>query len=404
MVNKLKQKFVLVSTISVFCMLFVMVVSTSFWNYLDLDQRTDQLVNLIADNGGTLPKPGGKERPGELDNLPREAIFDTRYFIVYLGNQNEILATDTRNIYATSSQEAQEYAGAVLARGQETGFIDGYKFLHTTINGTDSIIFVDAAKDVDILIRFVTTNSLLSLVALLLVAVISYFLSAIAIKPIIEVYDKQKKFITNASHEIKTPLTVISANLDIIEMGAGESKWTKNSKEQVGRLTELVNRLVALARMEETDNLVRESFDLSQLCEMVSESYQGLAINSQKHFVAEIQTDVFYTGNEQALSQLCYILLDNAFKYSVENGEIHFSLVRKHDKVSLTVTNAVEQLEIGKHNEFFDRFYRKDESRNSATGGFGIGLALAKSIVEKHKGKITAKSNDGKAITVEVIL
>ncbi|MGL4623514.1 MAG: sensor histidine kinase [Culicoidibacterales bacterium] len=404
MVNKLKQKFVLVSTISVFCMLFVMVVSTSFWNYLDLDQRTDQLVNLIADNGGALPKPGGKERPGELDNLPREAIFDTRYFIVYLGNQNEILATDTRNIYATSSQEAQEYAGAVLARGQETGFIDGYKFLHTTINGTDSIIFVDAAKDVDILIRFVTTNSLLSLVALLLVAVISYFLSAIAIKPIIEAYDKQKKFITNASHEIKTPLTVISANLDIIEMGAGESKWTKNSKEQVGRLTELVNRLVALARMEETDNLVRESFDLSQLCEMVSESYQGLAINSQKHFVAEIQTDVFYTGNEQALSQLCYILLDNAFKYSVENGEIHFSLVRKHDKVSLTVTNAVEQLEIGKHNEFFDRFYRKDESRNSATGGFGIGLALAKSIVEKHKGKITAKSNDGKAITVEVIL
>ncbi|MGL5382496.1 MAG: sensor histidine kinase [Culicoidibacterales bacterium] len=404
MVNKLRRKFVFVATISVCCMLFVVVIGASIWNYVDLNQRTDQLVHFIADNGGVLPKPGKKPNPDTFTDLPREASFDTRYFLVYLSATEQIVATDTTNIYATSSQQAQQYAQTVLDQQQTTGFIDGYKFLRTTLNGSDSIIFVDASRDVDILKNFIVTSSVLSLVALCLVAVIAYLLSPFAIRPIIEAYEKQKRFITDASHELKTPLTVISANLDIIEMGSGESKWTKNSKDQVTRLAQLVNSLVALSRMDEAQTLARAPFDFSQLCEMVTESYESLALSEHKPFVAEIKPDIIYDGNEQAISQLCYILLDNAFKYTPTDGEIHLSLTKKHEKVVLRLTNAVEQIAIGKHPEFFDRFYRHDESRNSQTGGFGIGLALAKAIVRKHKGKISATSLDGTSVTIEVIL
>lgn len=403
MINKLKRKFVFVATISVFCMLLVVISGASIWNYVDLNHRTDQLVNFIVENNGILPKPNNK---GDFtfNQLPREASFDTRYFLVYLSADEQILATDTTNIFATSSQQAQQYAQTVINKQQTTGFIDGYKFLRTQLNGSESIIFVDVSRDVDILKNFIMTSSLLAIAALIIVAIIAYMLSPIAIKPIIESYEKQKRFITDASHELKTPLTVISANLDIIEMGSGESKWIKNSKEQITRLAELVNSLVALSRMEENETLERSDVDLSQLCEMASESYESLALSEQKKFVAEIDSNVMYHGNEQALSQLCYILLDNAFKYTCENGRIHLVLSQKHEKVVLRLTNDVEQIEIGKHNEFFDRFYRQDESRNSQTGGFGIGLALAKAIVHKHKGKISASSLDGTSVTIEVIL
>lgn len=403
MINKLKRKFVFVATISVFCMLLVVISGASIWNYVDLNHRTDQLVNFIVENNGILPKPNNK---GDFtfNQLPREASFDTRYFLVYLSADEQILATDTTNIFATSSQQAQQYAQTVINKQQTTGFIDGYKFLRTQLNGSESIIFVDVSRDVDILKNFIMTSSLLAIAALIIVAIIAYMLSPIAIKPIIESYEKQKRFITDASHELKTPLTVISANLDIIEMGSGESKWIKNSKEQITRLAELVNSLVALSRMEENEALERSDVNLSQLCEMASESYESLALSEQKKFVAEIDSNVMYHGNEQALSQLCYILLDNAFKYTCENGRIHLTLSQKHEKVVLRLTNDVEQIEIGKHNEFFDRFYRQDESRNSQTGGFGIGLALAKAIVHKHKGKISASSLDGTSVTIEVIL
>lgn len=404
MENKLKQKFVLVATTSVFVMLFVVLIGASFWNYIDLDQKTNQLVYLIADNGGTLPKPGEKQPAFGGKDLPREANFDTRYFVVYVGKQHEILYTDTGNIYATSSQAAQEYATDVLKKQKDTGFIDGYKYLRTTINEKDSIVFVDVSRDLEIFKSFVITNSIFSLISLVFVAIISYVLSPIAIKPIIEAYEKQKKFITNASHEIKTPLTVISANLDIIEMRSGESKWTKNSKEQIGRLDDLINRLVALSRMEEIEALTRTSFDFSQLCEKAAESYQSLSMSTNKHFLVDIQPDIVYKGNEQTLSQLCYIVLDNAFKYSRNNGKIYFSLSQNQGKVYLNVVNEIENIEVGKHNEFFDRFYRADDSRNSQLGGFGIGLSLAKLIVEKHRGKISASSIDGKTISIEVVL
>ena len=404
MINKLKQKFVLVATASVAVMLFVVVVGATLSNYVDLEHKTDRMLLMISENNGVLPKPDKKQKPSKQhDDLPREAMFDTRHFVVYLGGNNEILYTDTGNVYATSSQMAQEYALEVLKRNKESGFLDDYKYLCTTLHETSAIIFLDASRDIDMLRGFLYNSSMIAAASLFFVAVIAYLLSPIAINPITTAYEKQKKFITNASHEIKTPLTVISANLDIVEMNVGENKWLSSSKEQIARLVDLVNSLVSLSRMEETEVLDKESFSLSELCEMVVESYDSIAVSSGKTFETAIAENISYIGNEKAISQLCYILLDNAFKYSDDKGRVFFALYKRQERIILTVENTVEEISIGKHNEFFDRFYREDESRNSKTGGFGIGLSLAKSIVEKHKGKMSARSIDDKALTIEVI-
>lgn len=404
MIDKLKRKFVLVATTSVMIMLLVVVLGAGLFNYVDLDQKTDTMLLMIAENGGVLPKPDRKEKPPVPKDLPREALFDTRHFVVYLDENNQPLYADTGNIYSADAQKAQDYSLKVLDQNKKSGYLDDYKYLSTSIQGKNAIIFMDVSRDIDLLKGFIFNSSMISLGALVSMAVVSYLLSAIAIRPIIDAYQKQKQFITNASHEIKTPLTVISANLDIVEMHIGENKWIKSSKEQVIRLNDLVNSLVSLLRMEETEVLQKEAFSLSELCSMVAESYDSIAVSSEKTFEKDIGENITYLGNEQALGQLAYILLDNAFKYSDYRGKVFFSLSQKQGKILLTVENTVKEISPGKHNDFFDRFYREDQSRSSQTGGFGIGLSLAKSIVDKHKGKISAKSVDEKTLTITVIL
>lgn len=402
MINKLRHKFVLVATVSVATMLLVVVLGATLFNYVDLNEKADNMVQLVVDNNGVLAKSADKQKPH--DDLPREAMFNTRFFVVYLDSENNITSTDTVNIFAADSEMAQNYATEVIEKDSDSGFLNDYKYKATTVNNQNAIVFVDVSSDINMVKKFLVNGSLIALLSIILVAVISYVLSPIAIKPTIEAYEKQKKFITDASHEIKTPLTVISANLDIIEMDSGENKWTKSAKTQVSRLTELVNRLVSLSRMDEATSLDKEKFSLSELCEMVAESYDSIALSSNKEFRTELEENIYYTGSEKSFNQLCYILLDNAFKFAEGDGEILFSLSKTQDKIKLIVSNPVNSLPAGTHNELFDRFYRADESRNSSTGGFGIGLSLAKSIVQKHKGKITANSPDGISFVVEVCL
>ncbi|NLA69655.1 MAG: HAMP domain-containing histidine kinase, partial [Clostridiales bacterium] len=302
MINKLRHKFVLVATVSVATMLLVVVLGATLFNYVDLNEKADNMVQLVVDNNGVLAKSADKQKPH--DDLPREAMFNTRFFVVYLDSEKNITSTDTGNIFAADSEMAQNYATEVIEKDSDSGFLNDYKYKETTVNNQNAIVFVDVSSDINMVKKFLVNGSLIALLSIILVAVISYVLSPIAIKPTIEAYEKQKKFITDASHEIKTPLTVISANLDIIEMDSGENKWTKSAKTQVTRLTELVNRLVSLSRMDEATSLDKEKFSLSELCEMVAESYDSIALSSNKEFRTELEENIYYTGSEKSFNQL----------------------------------------------------------------------------------------------------
>lgn len=410
MIKKLRMKFVMVTTLSVLLMLLFIVTAINLNNFLGLNQKADDMLSFIAQNDGVLPRPDKMDKTNKADNLPhrskgfpREAMFDTRYFVVYYHSNSEILYTDTGNIYSATSEAASAYAVEVLEHDKPTGYLDDYKYLKTTLGGESAILFVDVSRDILMFRRFLLNSIIISTAALLLIVLTSYFLSPIAVRPIALAYEKQKRFITDASHEIKTPLTVISANMDILEI-AGENKWIRSTQQQVKRLSELVNSLVALSRMEENEPIEKKQMDLSQLAEMAAESYDSIALSKGKTFAVHIESNLGYWGDEKAISQLFYILLDNAFKYTDRNGKIDLSVSSKQEKCLITVTNTVDKIERCNHNAYFDRFYREDSSRNSESGGFGIGLPLAQSIVAKHKGKITAKSYDEHSFTIEVIL
>ena len=236
-----------------------------------------------------------------------------------------------------------------------------------------------------------------------LVLILIFLLSKKAVKPIAESYEKQKQFITDANHELKTPLTLILANLDIAEAELGQNEWLDDIRSEGHRMTELVNQLVALSRMDEEGqplNITEVAFgDL--VADTVAE-FEPLAKERGKALTANIEKGTSYCGDEALLHRLVGILMDNAIKYCDQGGEITVNLYRGRRTV-LTVENtyvAVGELEL---NRLFDRFYRADKARKF-TGGYGVGLSMAKAIVEKHKGEITAYKKDAAHIGFKVVL
>ena len=415
MIKKLKRKVITVTTITVLIMLAVIFTTLNIVNYISIRNNSDEILTTISDNNGTLPLPDRIESIWRNKYPHEENIFDTHYFIVYYNKNKEIIGTSLEAIRPftfTQDQQymklftyvlAEEYAPRILNKNNIFGFIDTFRYMKTNINGRNALILLDRSGQMHTFYIFLYSSIIITMVVLIFTILISSLLAPIAIRPTIEAYEKQKRFITNASHEIKTPLTVISANIEIMELTSGENKWSKNSKEQIARLTDLVNSLVSLSRMEEMKNIHKADFSISEMAEMAGESYRSMAFSDNKIFTTSIQDNIQFYGNEKNISQLFYILLDNAFKYSNENGTINFILTRNNNKAIITITNTVENIEKGNHSEFFDRFYRADKSHNSEKAGFGIGLSLASSIVQAHKGKISAKSNNSNSITLEVI-
>ncbi|MDE6024159.1 MAG: HAMP domain-containing histidine kinase, partial [Lachnospiraceae bacterium] len=228
------------------------------------------------------------------------------------------------------------------------------------------------------------------------------FFSNKIIHPVTESYEKQKRFITDAGHEIKTPLTIIKADVDVLEMELGENEWLTDIQKQTKRLAALTNDLVYLSRMEEAnDSMQMIEFPFSDVVSETTASFQALAQTQGKIFQCEIQPMLSLTGNEKAIYQLVNILLDNALKYSPNNGTVSLVLKKQSKTIQLSVFNTTENLiPKDKLNLLFERFYRIDSSHNSQTGGYGIGLSVAKAIVTAHNGKIQAKTEDGHSLQI----
>jgi len=236
-----------------------------------------------------------------------------------------------------------------------------------------------------------------------LVLTLILLLSKRAVKPIAESYEKQKQFITDANHELKTPLTLILTNLDIAESELGKNEWLADIRSEGNRMTELVNQLVALSRMDEESYALNISqVPLGKIVSDTVSEFEPLAVSRGKTLGADVDTALTCLGDENLLRRLIGILLDNAIKYCDYGGDIVVTLHR-HRHTVLTVENtyaAVGELAL---NRLFDRFYRADKAR-TFQGGYGIGLSMAKSIVEKHKGEITAYKKDAAHIGFKVTL
>ena len=357
-------------------------------------------------------KDGSAEGPkaeGGTPNaaLPRgnaaEMAFEMRYFTVCLNADGSVSSVNVDKIVAVSADQAAKMAQGMSAGA--SGFLGEYRYSAVQQDdGTVRCVFLDCSRDLGNFASFLTASVAISLVGLVLVLVLVFVLSKVAIRPIVESYQKQKAFITDASHEIKTPLSVISAANEVQEMENGETEWSRSIAEQVKRLSGLTEQLVMLARMDEgASRFAKEDVDLSELVEEMAEPFYQLAEQRGKTLKNDIAAGVRVQGDASALSQVVELLLDNATRYAKDGTQILLQLRKHGRKVQLRVSNEVEHMPKGNLDKLFERFYRDDASRSSQTGGSGVGLSVVRSVAEAHGG--TAKATaQGNRITFTVTL
>ena len=412
MIYKLQRRFILICTVSVLSVVALVFGVIVALNISSLNKNMDVLADQVSEGGGRFPgsfhegfKPDKlppKNEPN-FDFMGPETPFSTRHFTVLFERSGDVARTIMESIYAITEEQAIEYAEEILDGDKERGWISNYRYKVFSTGFGTGVVFVDGSMNRSAMVQSMAIAGVVLLVCAVLVLALIFLLSKRAVKPIAESYEKQKQFITDANHELKTPLTLILANLDIAESELGKNEWLDDIRSEGHRMTELVNQLVALSRMDEENHALNlADVALGKIVADTVSEFEPLAISRGKTMGANIDSDIIYHGDEALLRRLVGILMDNAIKYCDYGGDIVVTLhCNRH--IVLTVENtyaAVGELEL---NRLFDRFYRADKAR-TFKGGYGIGLSMAKAIVEKHKGEIVAYKKDATHIGFRVTL
>ena len=320
-----------------------------------------------------------------------------------MDEKGEVILTDTSKIVSIDTENAIEYASEVWARGKEKGFMDHYRYWKTSYGGEIRVIFLDCRRQLDNFLNFLFTTMIVSFIGLLSVLFLMIYFSGRIVKPFSDNYEKQKRFITDAGHELRTPWTIIEADTEVLEMDFDENEWLQDIREQTKRLADLTGSLVMLSRMEEGQNgNLKVEFPLSDMVEEVCHTFQAPAKIQGICMKTAITPMISIKGDEKAIRSLITILLDNAVKYTNERGRIDVTLGKKKNRIYLSVFNTTEYISKEQTSRLFDRFYRTDISRNSQTGGYGLGLSIAAATADSHKGKIMAETEDEKSLRITV--
>lgn len=400
MIRKVKRKFLALSMTALFVLLFVIIGSVNLINYRSVVMEADVVLNLLSENRGRFP---GTEDPLLPEDMSAELPYESRYFSVEMNPSGTILRMDTSRVRAIDDIQAAALSRSALAMARHRGFVGHYRFVLHQSEGTIHLTFLDCGRALEAFRTFLWVSILIALAGYVLFFLVILICSRRIIRPMTESYEKQRQFITDAGHELKTPLTIIQADTDVLALELEDNEWLEDIRKQTRRLTELTGNLVFLSRMEEDGGEVPMiPFPFSDVVEETAGSFLALAQTTNKQVRCVIQPMLSLTGDENAIRRLVYILLDNAMKYSPEGANVDLRLRRQGRHILLTVTNTTclpisqEGLE-----RIFERFYRLDASRSSQTGGSGIGLSVAKAIVSAHGGKISALS-DGENLELSV--
>ena len=401
MFKSLRRKFITTAVGSVAVVIAILAIALNFINYYKLEERIDTTL-LDASKSQALIKIFAEDGDDLIITKNSSSTTDYNGFsIAKVDDSGRIIKTYRDDTLIPDQDALQSKVIAALSEGKTSGFIGSYRFLKAETNVGNLILFLNCQRELDSQHSFEKNSLLISIGVIASVFVLIVLISKRVIAPIQETYIKQKQFITGASHELKTPLAIISSNADVLEMMNGDSKWTQNIHNQVDRLTSLVNSLVVFSRMEEKDTVERTRFDLTNSLESRIEDFNELANFQKKNIVTDIDPDLYYFGEEASIVQLMDILLENAIKYAPEDSSISVSLKKNRKYAILKVSNKAE-VKKGDLSKVFERFYRLDESRNSAIKGYGIGLSMAQLIAEKHKETIRAYAPEDGIFKIEM--
>ncbi len=416
MINALRKKFIVITMVSLIIVFAVILTIINVVNYSNVTSSTDNVIDFLAQNNGSFednqfaPPGEGGTPPEPMDDKDRyrrateefkfneETPFATRFFTVNI--ENGEYTPELSHIAAISSEEAVSMAKEAVSKLGNSGYLGNYRY--KVVNDGSMVIFVDCTSQLDTVSTFLWVSIGVAFGAIAAIFVLIFFISSKAVRPIAQSYEKQKQFITDASHELKTPLTIISANNEISEMEFGETESSKAITKQVGRLTAMVKNLTALARLDENNALEKAELNLSDIMEDAIDLFTPAIQANERTLSCSIEPDVKYVGDEKLIKQLLSVILENASKYA--KTHVNVQLSRQGQKIVILAQNDAEGIKEENMDACFERFYRAAESRASSVEGSGIGLSIAKEIVLQHKGTITAYGDKEGCFNIKVTL
>ncbi|MBR3629013.1 MAG: hypothetical protein IKN55_00870 [Oscillospiraceae bacterium] len=350
----------------------------------------------------TNPPPPSEHTTGEQIPEPREPRPD-RWNISITIDHFAIMADDggnflgLRNTEDYTEDEAKEILAGILETGKNRGMYGWLQFCRAEKSYGTLLVITDKTSDQGLLNNLFRLTVVIGILMLLVLLVILIFLSKKITDPVQSAFTRQKQFVSDAGHELKTPIAVLTANADILQDEIGENKWLGYMQEQIGRMNQLVGDLLRLARMDNaTQEYEFKDFDLSMAVAATTLPFESAAFEQHRNLEMDVQPNVTYHGSEQHIRQLCAIFIDNAIKYSDENGIIKVTLLRRGEHCILEFYNTGCEISPAETEQIFERFYRGDKARNNkGKSGYGLGLAIAKSIMDVHRIRIQVTCEQG---------
>lgn len=399
MIKRVRNQFFIVSLLSMILITSAIVGAINYINYRNWDKNTDYILDLVSENNGLIP---GTMMMRKERGISPETPFISRFFTVYANVFKDIVYIDLSRVAAIEEEKAKNYAIELLGTGVSKGVIGQYKYSVNPNPQGYTMVFLDIHQMQENNRQLLEISALVGISGLILISVLLWWLSGFIVKPAEETLRREKRFITEASHEIKTPLAIISASSDIIEMENGESEWTQSIRNQVMKLDSLTSELIDLSKIQEKNTRERNtSVDLSDITEKVLAEFEAPMEVRGLELKRNISENIKLRSSESDVKQLITILLDNAVKYSILNEIISVDLNQKRTPV-LTVRNRSNTKDLEDITPWFERFYREDESRNSSQNGYGIGLSSAWEIASLNGWKIGGSVKEG-IVTVTVV-
>lgn len=412
MIGTLQKRFVITAMTAITVLILVIVLATGGLYTYNVYSGVKWMAEMLTDNGG-IPQPGQDgmmdQKGGKFRNdrgrkrMSADNMLSYRFFLVSFDEEGGITKTDVSRIYSVTEEEAGAMAQEAVDSGRTSGVKDRFFYYIKEKDGAKTAAFIDVSAQTASVISLFGISLAIAAVCWLLMLLLVSALSRRTIAPIADNMRRQRQFVTNAGHELKTPLAIILANTEALELYNGESKWTANIKAQTERLSGLMQNLLTLSKMDEADvDLPTEQIDIADLIDVAEAPYEEPARSKN----IEISCDVPHLdvrGNRDSLERLFGILFDNAVKYTPEGGKIFVTAHRDGKYVILEQGNTIDPGQAAKDpGVYFDRFYRQDKSRTQKGGGYGIGLSAAKAIAAANRADISARYMDEETIVFKV--
>ena len=401
MERRLRIQLTLSVLASLVVLLGVMFLGTYMTRRAQVDADADKSIDTIVEEGGELPK----DLSG-YSNSKIEGFYEMRYLVARVASDGTLEETNLDHVATIVEGEAQTMVGRALARGGDRGYVGKFRYdVRAEKDGTKVVVLLDRARQLEALNASIASELKIYGAGVVVVTVIFLLLSKRIVQPIVRAHESQRQFVIDAGHDLRTPLSIISADADVLAMDVGKSEWIDDIKSQVDVMSGLTESLIVLSRASTENERGAGVVNLSDVVSREARGFKSRTLTEDHPLASDVCDGIYVRGNEQYLQRMVGALIDNALKYSVDGGAIEVRLERRLHQAELSVRNATEGVDPKEVGRWFGRFYQSDRARTHEAGGYGIGLSMVEAVVRAHGGKVHAEAEaDGGSVTMTVTL